>query len=72
MSKMAKGKNYKLKELVKAEETVQTANIKGATRNTKKLDIIVENDINVLISQESENSTILPEINLNNKWSLHV
>lgn len=58
--------NYTLKELVKSEETVHTTNIKGATRNTKKLDIIVENDINVLISQESENSTILPEINLNN------
>lgn len=58
--------NYTLKELVKSEETIQTTNIKGATRNTKKLDIIVENDINVLINQESENSTILPEINLNN------
>lgn len=57
--------NYKLKEVVKSGETVQTTNIKNATRNTKKLDAIVANSINILISKESENSTILPQITLN-------
>ena len=56
---------YSSKEIVKAGDIIQTINVKHATRNTKKLDLIVSNDINILINQKDINSTFLPEINLN-------
>ena len=56
---------YTLKEIVKKGGTVQTINVKKATRDTKKLDVVVPNDIYVLIKVADRNSTILPEITLN-------
>jgi len=57
--------NYKLKQIAKSGDSVQTINVKGATIKTKKLDAVISNDINVLINKNSETSIILPEINLN-------
>lgn len=56
---------YSSKEIVKAGDIIQTINVKNATRNTKKLDLIVSNDISILINQKDINSTFLPEVNLN-------
>ena len=56
---------YSLREIAKAGSTIQTANIKGATRNTKKLDVIAKNDIYVLSKNENKNLAILPEVHLN-------
>lgn len=58
---------YTLRQLVKKGGTVQTINVKKATRDTKKLDVIVDNDINVLIKTADRNNTILPEITFNEK-----
>jgi len=58
-------KNYSLKEVVKSGDIIQTTNIKGATNSTKKLDIYVPNNINVLISNNFDNHTIMPQIKLN-------
>lgn len=58
-------KNYSLKEVVKSGDIIQTTNIKGATNSTKKLDIYVPNNINVLISNNSDNHTIMSQIELN-------
>lgn len=55
---------YSLREIAKAGSTIQTANIKGATRNTKKLDVIAKNDIYVLSKNENKNLAILPEVHL--------
>ncbi|MDO5555965.1 MAG: hypothetical protein Q4G09_04875 [Clostridia bacterium] len=44
---------------------VQTTNISNATKDTKTLNAIVSNDINVLIKQENKNSAVLPEVKLN-------
>ena len=56
---------YSLKEIAKSGDTVQTINIKNATRNTKKLDLTVSNKINILINNNDKNSVFLPEIHIN-------
>lgn len=56
---------YTLREVIKAGNTVQTVSISNATRDTKKLDAVIENDVYVLIKQEDKNSALLPEITLN-------
>lgn len=57
--------NYTLREVVKAGGVIQTTNINNATKDTKKLDAVVANDISVLIKQEDKNSALLPEVHLN-------
>ena len=56
---------YTLREVIKSGGTVQTTNISNATRDTKKLDAVVANDISVLIKHEDKNSALLPEVKLN-------
>ena len=57
--------NYSLKQVAKSEKIVHTINVKHATRNTKKLDLAVKNDINVLINKENAENTVMPEIVIN-------
>ncbi len=56
---------YSLKEIVKSGDIIQTINIKNATRDTQKLDLAVDKDLSILIKNNTEDTTILPEINLN-------
>ena len=57
--------NYAFREVIKSGGVVQTVNISNATRDTKKLDAVVENDISVLIKAEEKNNALLPEVNIN-------
>lgn len=57
--------NYSLKKVVNSGDIVQTVNVSHATRDTKKLDIVLANDISVLIKNENINSAVLPSITLN-------
>lgn len=57
--------NYTLKEIVKSGGVLQTVNVKKATRDTKKLDAIVQNDISALVKIENEDDTIMPEVHIN-------
>lgn len=56
---------YTLRQVIKSGGIIQTINIKNATRDTKKLDAVVANDISVLIKHEDKNSALLPEVKLN-------
>lgn len=58
-------KTYMLKDIANVGEIVQTVNVKGATKKTKKLNISVANDVYALIKQSDKNSSVLPEITLN-------
>lgn len=58
-------KTYMLKAIVNTGEIVQTINVKGASKKTKKLNICVANDIYALTKQSNSSSSILPEITLN-------
>lgn len=55
---------YSLKEVIQAGGIVQTANIRNATRDTKKLDAVVKNDISVLIKNENKDNALLPEVHI--------
>ena len=55
---------YTLREVIKSSGVVQTTTISNATRDTKKLDAVVANDISVLIKQADKNSALLPEVKL--------
>lgn len=55
---------YILKEVVKSGGIVQTVNISNATRDTKKLDAVVSNDVSVLIKMDDRNNALLPEVSL--------
>jgi D-alanyl-D-alanine carboxypeptidase (penicillin-binding protein 5/6) len=58
--------NYTLKKVVNSGDIVQTINVSHASRDTKKLDIVLEKDVSVLIKNENINSPVLPTITLNN------
>ena len=57
--------NYTLRQVIKSGGVVQTVPIKNATRDTKKLDAVVSNDIAVLIKMENKDIALLPEVHLN-------
>lgn len=56
---------YSLIEVIKSGETVHTATISKATRNTKKLDTVINKDIYALVKQENKNDVARPEVTLN-------
>ena len=57
--------NYSLREVVKSGGTIQTVSIKNATRDTKKLDAVVQNDISVLIKASDKSNALLPSVHIN-------
>lgn len=58
---------YTLRSIAKKAQVVQTVNISNATRDTKRLDMAVSEDINILIKKENISSTISPDIKLKDK-----
>jgi len=57
--------NYVLKEVIKTGGVVQTTTISNATRDTKKLDAVIQNDISVLIKSSDKNNVLLPTVHIN-------
>ena len=57
--------NYALREVIKSGGVVQTVNVSNATRDTKKLDAVVQNDISVLIKASDKNNALLPQVHIN-------
>ena len=57
--------NYVLREVIKSGGVVQTVNVKNATRDTKKLDAVVQNNISVLIKSSNKNNALLPQVHIN-------
>ena len=57
--------NYLLRKIIQENGIVQTIDVKHATRDTKQLDVVSAKDIYVLCKQEEKNSSILPEVTLN-------
>lgn len=55
---------YTIKQVFKKDSAVQTIPVKNATRDTKKLDLVLENDLTVLIKKENYDSTLLSEVKL--------
>lgn len=58
--------NYVFKGLAKKDNIIQTVKIKNATKNTKQLEAVIGNDIYALIKKENKDSSVLPQVELNN------
>lgn len=56
--------NFALKEVTSQGSIIQTTSIKGATRKTKQLDLIAENNVFVLDSKSNSNP-IMPAVSIN-------
>ena len=59
--------NFSLKKFASQGDSIQTVSIKGATKDTKKLNLVLDNDINITVNNDLDISTIRSEIKINNK-----
>lgn len=57
--------NFNLRNFATKDSSIQTVSVKGATKNTKKLNVLVENDIPITINNDLDFSTIKPQIKIN-------
>lgn len=56
--------HYNIRKLKAKNDIVKDIEVKNATRNTKNLTLVVEDEINVLINKDDNEKIILPEIKL--------
>ena len=61
-------KNYSFTKIASANSIVKTIEVKGATQETKNLNLLLQNDINALVKKETSQN-IIPEITLNDNIS---
>lgn len=59
--------NFSLKKFASRGDSIQTVSIKGATKDTKKLNLVLDNDINITVNNDLDISTVKSEIKINNK-----
>lgn len=59
--------NFSLKNLMAKGNTVETVSVKGATKETKKLNLILDNDINITVENNTDISTLQCEIEIDDK-----
>lgn len=59
--------NFSLKKFASKGDSIETVSIKGATKSTKKLNLILDNDISITIDNELDLSSVKPEITVNDK-----
>lgn len=57
--------NYSYRDLIKAEQLVDTVEIAGATKETKSLDVIAKDDISVLTKNNISDGKINKKVELN-------
>ena len=57
--------NYTISKVKSSNDFVKTVEISNATRDTKDLNLLVEDDIIVFTEKENINKTLLPDIKLN-------
>lgn len=59
--------NYSYKKFATKGNSIETVMVKGATKETKKLNLILDNDINITVNNSLDVSTITKEIKINDK-----
>jgi len=59
--------NNTIRTIVELGTNVQTINVKNATQDSKKLNVILENSIIAVVNVQNENKNIEPKININNE-----
>lgn len=59
--------NFSYKKFATKGNSIETVVVKGATKDTKKLNLILDNDINITVNNDLDISTIKREIKINDK-----
>lgn len=59
--------DFSYKKFATKGDTIETVVVKGATKDTKKLNLILDNDINITVNNDLDISTIQREIKINDK-----
>lgn len=59
--------NFSYKKFATKGNSIETIEVKGATKDTKKLNLILDNDINITVNNDLDISTIEREIKINDK-----
>lgn len=59
--------NFSYKKFATKGNSIETVVVKGATKDTKKLNLILDNDINITVNNDLDISTIEREIKINDK-----
>lgn len=59
--------NFSSKKFASKGEVIQTVSVKGATRKTKKLNLVLEDDLYITVDNDLDLSTIHPETKINKK-----
>ena len=59
--------NFSYKKFATKGDSIETVVVKGATKDTKKLNLILDNDINITVNNDLDISTIEREIKINDK-----
>lgn len=59
--------NNSIRTIAKEGQNLQTLKIKNATKETEKLNAILENDINAVVKNENRETNVEPKIEINNK-----
>ena len=57
--------NYTVKKLYNENDVLKQIDISNATKETKTLDVIIQNSINVLVNKSTDTSTLVPNIEIN-------
>ena len=57
--------NYLFRTIKSKGNSIKTVEVKGATNNTKKLDLLIDSNITALISVDDEYSSFIPDIEIN-------
>lgn len=57
--------NYSYKNLVTANSVVKTVDVQGATSETKSLDVVAKNDIDILLKNNVDTYNLEPNVNIN-------
>ena len=58
---------FSYKKFATKGNSIETIVVKGATKDTKKLNLILDNDINITVNNDLDTSTIEREIKINDK-----
>lgn len=59
--------NFSLKKFANKADIIQTVSVKGATKDTKKLNLILDNDLFITVDNDLDLSTVKPQISINKK-----
>jgi len=56
--------NFLMKKVTQKGSSIQTIEVKNATKGTKKLDVLIDDDVYAFVNKEDINNSVMPEISI--------